>query len=381
MNWFKKHGSTLFLVLALFFGLGLLIYPSFADYWNSFTQSRAIVSYAETVASMNTELYERIWQDALAYNEAMSETGMKWIPTEEDVEEYNRQLNINNTGNMGYIDIPKINVSLPLYHGTTESVLQTSIGHITGTSLPAGGLGSHCVLSGHRGLPSARLFSDLDRLIEGDKFILTILDQTLTYEVDQIRIVEPSDLSELYIDPEMDYCTLVTCTPYGINTHRLLVRGHRVENDKVVEIRIIADALVIDPVFVAPVIALPVLLLLIIWVFLFTGQRRRRKKAASKKKNAKKKRKDGRGKTPPKDKKQNRETPSAGKKRKDSGKKPASGTAKKAVKPAAGKRVSEGKAKQAESDEPAVLPRRDSQRPISRTGEYAPAPRKLTPRI
>ena len=301
MNWFKRHGTNIFLVLALIFGLGLLAYPTFADYWNSFTQSRAIVSYAEAVANLDTEKYEAIWNDAVAYNQALSETGIVWLPDEEQMAEYERQLNVNGTGNMGYIDIPKINVSLPIYHGTTEAVLQTSIGHIIGTSLPAGGEGSHCVLSGHRGLPSAKLFSDLDKLLEGDRFILTVLDQTLTYEVDQIRIVEPTDLSDLVIEEGQDYCTLVTCTPYGINTHRMLVRGHRVENERKVEIRITADAMQIDPVYVAPVIALPVLVLLIIWMMIITSGRSRRRRAAQRRidqqqKAARRQEKAGKGK-------------------------------------------------------------------------------------
>ena len=282
MNWFKKHGTNVLLVLALLIGLGLLVYPTFADYWNSFTQSRAIVSYAETVANLATEKYEAIWNEALAYNEALAETGVLWMPDEDQVAEYESQLNVTGTGAMGYIEIPKINVSLPIYHGTSESVLQTSIGHLTGTSLPAGGESSHCALSGHRGLPSAKLFSDLDKMIEGDRFILTILDQTLTYEVDQIRIVEPSDVSDLVIEEGMDYCTLITCTPYGINSHRMLVRGHRVENERKTEIRIIADALLIDPIYVAPAIAIPVLVLLILWVFIMTSGRRQRRRARQK---------------------------------------------------------------------------------------------------
>ena len=278
MNWFKKHGTNILLVLALLIGLGLLVYPTFADYWNSFTQSRAIVSYAETVASLDTEKYEAIWNNALAYNKALAETGIFWMPDEEQMADYESQLNVTGTGNMGYIDIPKINVSLPIYHGTSEAVLQTSIGHLTGTSLPAGGESSHCALSGHRGLPSAKLFSDLDKLIEGDRFILTVLDQTLTYEVDQIRIVEPTDVSDLVIEEGQDYCTLITCTPYSINSHRMLVRGHRVENDRVVELRISADAMQIDPIYVAPAIAIPVLVLLVIWLFIMTSGRSKRRR-------------------------------------------------------------------------------------------------------
>lgn len=175
---------------------------------------------------------------------------------------------------MAYIDIPVIDCSLPIYHGTDESVLQIAIGHIEGSSLPVGGEGSHCVVSGHRGLPSARIFTDLDKLVEGDIFLIHTLDATLTYEVDQIRIVEPTDLSDLQIEEGKDLCTLVTCTPYGINTHRLLVRGHRIENEEeAVEVRVSADATQVDPVQVAPFVAMPILLLLLIWVFI--GKKKR----------------------------------------------------------------------------------------------------------
>ena len=280
MKWLKAHKINLILGLVFLIGLGLLVYPAFSDYWNSFTQSRAIATYAETVATLDTEKYAAILDSALAYNARIAENGINWLPEEEELAAYEAELNVDGTGNMGYIEIPKIGVNLPVYHGTSETVLQTSIGHITGTSLPVGGPGSHCVVSGHRGLPSARLFSDLDKLVEGDVFIFTVLDQTLTYEVDQIRIVEPTDLTELTIEEGQDYCTLVTCTPYGINTHRLLVRGHRIENAKKTEIRIIADALLIDPIFVAPVIAVPVLLLLVAWTLFITSPRRQRRKAA-----------------------------------------------------------------------------------------------------
>ena len=282
-NWFKKHAVTIVLIAVLLIGAGLLIYPSFSNYWNNYWQSRAIVDYAEVVATLDEDIYEEIWQNAVDYNERLAESGIIWQPTEEELADYESQLHVNDSGNMGYIEIPKINVHLPMYHGTSDEILQTSIGHIVGTSLPVGGIGSHCVLSGHRGLPSARLFSDLDKLTEGDVFILTTLDQTLTYEVDQIRIVEPTDLSNLAIDPDMDYCTLVTCTPYGINTHRLLVRGHRIANAQETNIRIIADALLIEPMFVAPVIAVPVLILLVIWMlFMTSGFHKRRKEARAK---------------------------------------------------------------------------------------------------
>ena len=271
MNWLKKHLTTILLAAVLALGLGLLLYPSVSNYWNSIHQSRAIMNYAETVADMDDEEYEKLLDAAKAYNKRLSEQGIRWKLTDEEKAEYKAQLNIAGTGNMGYIDIPKIHVKLPIYHGTEEKNLETSIGHMEGTSLPVGGEGSHCVLSGHRGLPSAKLFSDLDQLEEGDIFTLTILNETFAYEVDQIRIVEPTDLSELRLVDGKDYCTLVTCTPYGINTHRLLVRGHRVENPNGVA-NVIAEAIQIEPVYIAPFVAAPILLLL--FMLIMTGPRR-----------------------------------------------------------------------------------------------------------
>ena len=266
MSWFRKNLSTIFLFFALFAGLGLLLYPTFSDYWNSLHQSRAIAGYAEQVSQIEDIDYAQLLQEAEAYNKSLLEKeGTRYLLTDEEREEYESLLNISGNGVMGYINIPKINISLPVYHGVDESVLQVAVGHIEGTSLPVGGKGSHSVLSGHRGLPSARLFTDLDELEKGDIFFLMILDETLSYEVDQIRIVLPTELSDLEIDEEKDLCTLVTCTPYGINTHRLLVRGHRVENpEEQPVVRVSADAFVIDPVMVAPLAAVLLILLLLL---------------------------------------------------------------------------------------------------------------------
>ncbi len=277
MSWLKKNGLTLILLLILLIGAGLIAYPSFANWWNSFHQSRAVASYAETVANMNTEEYERIISKAQAYNRKLSRSGILWTLDEDEEKEYKEQLDIGTSGIMGYIDIPKIDVMLPIYHGIEESILQVAVGHIPGTSLPVGGKGSHCVVSGHRGLPSARLFTDIDKLVEGDTFTITVLNKTLTYEVDQIRTVLPTDLSDLQIEKGKDYVTLVTCTPYGINTHRLLVRGHRIENADG-DASVIADALQIEPIYIAPFIAVPILILLIIGMFIMTGMRTRRRR-------------------------------------------------------------------------------------------------------
>ena len=274
MNWLKKNGITLLLLIVLAAGGGLIAYPSFADWWNNFHQARAVASYAEAVANMNEEEYERAIKAAKKYNRELAKSGMLWNMDDEQKEEYEKQLSIDESGIMGYIDIPKINVMLPVYHGVDEEVLQVAIGHIPGSSLPVGGKSTHCVVSGHRGLPSARLFTDIDKLVEGDTFTITVLNQTITYEVDQIRTVLPTDLSDLQIEKGKDYCTLVTCTPYGINTHRLLVRGHRTANANG-DANIIADALQIEPVFIAPFVAAPILVLLVIGVFIGTGLRRR----------------------------------------------------------------------------------------------------------
>jgi len=285
----KSHRvSNTILVLILLAGVAIAGYPMFSEYWNSMHQSRAIMGYAERVAELSNDEYVSVWEDALEYNRRLSSDPNPWAMTDEDIDEYERQLNVDGTGNMGFISIPKIDVNLPVYHGTSDAVLQTSIGHIDGTSLPSGSIhpdpdqydkvefASHSVLSGHRGLPSAKLFSDLDAMEEGDVFYLTILDQTLTYQVDKITVILPEDSSELALFSGKDYCTLMTCTPYGINTHRLLVRGVRVENDKeLLDVRVTADALKIEPLYVVPFIAGPVLLLMILWVVLFAGRKKK----------------------------------------------------------------------------------------------------------
>ena len=269
----KKHTSTILLVFILLLGLSLLLYPSFADWWNSFTQSRAIATYAEEVAQMDDDKYAQLWEAAWEYNETLLTRENAYVLTEEQKAVYNDHLNIGGNGIMGYIEIPEIKATLPIYHGTDEAVLQIAVGHLEWTSLPVGGRGSHCVLSGHRGLPSARLFTDLDKLVEGDVFQLRVLDEVLTYEVDQIRIVEPHEVEGLHIVEGEDYCTLVTCTPYGINSHRLLIRGHRIATQEEARIvRVTADAIQI----VAPFLAAPVLLLLLIGLLLPKGKKPRK---------------------------------------------------------------------------------------------------------
>ena len=267
----KKKGNsiTFILILVLLAGLSLLLYPSVSDYWNSFHQTQAIASYAENVATMDQARYDALWEDAKAYNASLLGRSNAYLLSEAQRAQYDELLDVSGLGVMGYIEIPSIGCSLPVYHGTEESVLQIAVGHLDWTSLPVGGASTHCVLSGHRGLPSAKLFTNLDKLVEGDVFMLRVLDEVLTYEVDQILIVEPQEVAALQIVEGKDYCTLVTCTPYGVNTHRLLVRGQRIENiEEAKAVRITADAIQIEPLLVAPIVAIPMLLLLLILLLL-----------------------------------------------------------------------------------------------------------------
>lgn len=258
----KRSWLTLLLVLAFLTGLGLVTYPWFSDYWNSFHQSRAIMGYADQVSKMDKGEYEAIINSANHYNAQLSQSGMRWTLNDEEKANYNKELAFEDSGIMGYISIPVINIDLPIYHGTSDDVLQTAIGHLEGSSLPVGGEGTHTLLSGHRGLPSAKLFTDLDKMTEGDVFTVTVLDETVTYEVDQIRIVEPTDLSSLVIEPGKDYCTLITCTPYGVNTHRILVRGHRIANIDG-DAEVLAEAMQVRPIYITPFLALPIVILLV----------------------------------------------------------------------------------------------------------------------
>ena len=270
----KKHLSTILLVGVFLLGLGILLYPSVSDYWNSMHQTRAIGAYEDTLSGMTQKDYSEYFAQADAYNAALASlptplTGYEVLDTLEEVPKYRDVLDVNGMGIMGYIDIDEIGVELPIYHGTDPSVLNVAVGHLEGTSLPVGGVGTHCVLSAHRGLPSARLFTDLDRLKVGDTFTLTVLNRLLTYQVDQVLIVEPDQVEALTIDPNEDYCTLVTCTPYGINTHRLLVRGRRVENaEEKPVIYVPADMVQIDPLVVTPAVAAPMLLVLLIFLLI-----------------------------------------------------------------------------------------------------------------
>ena len=274
----KGTWTNIFLILVLVTGLSLLLYPSFADYWNTLHQTRAIADYTEQLAQIDTVEYEKIWQDVARYNEGILMRRNAFRLSEEEKLRYEQLLNLSGKGIMGYIEIPSIDCTSPIYHGTEDTVLQIAIGHVEWTSLPGGGAGTHCVLSGHRGLPSARLFTDLDKMGVGDVFMLNILDQTLTYQVDQVKIVEPHVTEDLLIVEGEDYCTLVTCTPYGVNSHRMLVRGTRIENLEEVKVRhVTADAVQIEPIIVAPLLAAPILLVLLVALLIPKPKKNRRK--------------------------------------------------------------------------------------------------------
>lgn len=262
----RRHLSTILLVIVLLVGFSLLLYPTVSDWWNSSHQSRVVAEYSELVREMDSGAYDEMWADARAYNAALPDREERFFMSDAERAEYESLLNVGGNGVMGVVEIPKLEVRLPLYHGTGEAVLQVALGHIEGSSLPTGGLGTHCVISGHRGLPSAKLFTNLDQMEIGDVFMLHVLNETLTYEVDQILTVLPEEIEALEIDPEQDYCTLVTCTPYGINTHRLLVRGHRIANAEEKTLAVItADATRVDRWQVGVAVAAALVLIWFIW--------------------------------------------------------------------------------------------------------------------
>ena len=261
----KKRGpsiSTIILIVILLTGVGILLYPSVSDWWNSMHATQAIAGYVTAVEDMSTRDREEILEAARKYNASL-EDGVNFVLSDEAYAEYEKLLDITGTGVMGYVQISSIGVNLPIYHSVEESVLQIAVGHIPGSSLPVGGERTHSILSGHRGLPSAKLFSDLDQMVEGDTFTINIMDQTITYMVDQIRIVLPEETDDLAIEPGKDYCTLVTCTPYGVNTHRMLVRGKRIENIAG-EVVVVAEAVRIPNYMVIPAVGIPLLFVTLI---------------------------------------------------------------------------------------------------------------------
>jgi len=262
----QSRKVTIVLLVSFFIGLSVLLYPAISSYWNSKTQSEAIVDYEAMLAAYKPEDYSAIFEAADRYNAALSALNSPLQEHPSLDAEYWEALNVSGTGMMGYVSVPKINQELPVYHGTSDAVLSIAVGHLQGTSLPVGGESTHSVVSAHRGLPTAVLFTHLDRMEIGDTFSFSILDRTITYEVDQIRIVEPNDVSLIQIEEGKDYCTLLTCTPYGINTQRLLVRGHQIDASQKRNIYIANEAYRVEPLVVMPIVALPIIFVLLIYV-------------------------------------------------------------------------------------------------------------------
>lgn len=264
----KKSGviSTIVLIIMLLVGLSVMLYPAVSDWWNSKVQSRAVAVYNETVAQMDDGETERLLNEAHEYNEKLAGVFAPFTNYDQ-ISGYEDILNISGTGVIGYISIPFIKIELPIYHGTSEEVLNIAAGHLQGSSLPVGGKNTHAVISAHRGLPSAKLFTDLDQLVVGDTFTITVLGEVMTYEIEKILTVKPEEVDKLAIIPDGDYVTLMTCTPYGINTHRLLLRSHRIETTYHYDAKVVADAVQIDPILAVPAISAPLVILLIcFWV-------------------------------------------------------------------------------------------------------------------
>lgn len=242
----KEKISTLIVVLIIIIGILLLLYPTVSNWWNQKHQSQAIGTYIEKIEEKSKENYTSLLKKAREYNMDLSKKSFeRFHLSQEEKKAYDSFLKVPGSDVMSLVEIPKLNIMLPIYHGTDQAVLQVALGHIAGTSLPIGGQGTHSVISGHTGLESARLFTDIDKLKIGDIFTLTTLGQTLTYQVDQIRVVLPNELDFLKIEEDKDLVSLQTCTPYGINTHRLLVRAERINaGDK--ELKVVPDLVAIS---------------------------------------------------------------------------------------------------------------------------------------
>ena len=263
--------STILLVVILLAGVAVFLYPTVSDWWNSMHATQAISNYVSAVEEMSKEEKADILKAAKKYHDSRP-NGVNFNLSEAELAEYNKILDITGTGIMGYIQISSIGVNLPIYHSVDEGILQIAVGHIPGSSFPVGGKRTHAVLSGHRGLPSAKLFSDLDKLKEGDIFTVTVLDRVVTYQADQIRIVLPEETDELAIVDGKDYCTLSTCTPYGINTHRILLRGHRIKNING-DVAIAAEATRIPTYIVVPAVGIPILFIMLVIMLIYYRRR------------------------------------------------------------------------------------------------------------
>lgn len=269
----KKDKVSIILVFFFFVGVCVFLYPALSQYWNSKTQTQAVADYQSVIKALTPADYSAMFDAADDYNKRLNETAFP-LTQYKDVEGYDSTLDISGTGIMGYVTIDKINIELPIYHGTSDQVLSMAVGHVEGTSLPVGGKSTHSVLSAHRGLPNSRLFTDLDKIEVGDVFTITILNKLFTYQVDQIKTVTPSQLEDIYVTDGMDYCTLLTCTPYGINSHRLLVRGVRIENTRTMTY-ITSDAFLIDPIVATPAVAAP--MLFVLFIYLMVRYRKKKK--------------------------------------------------------------------------------------------------------
>ncbi len=281
----KKNGltSTILLVAIFLIGLCVLLYPTVSDFWNEKRQSQAIMNYDDLIVDLTPEDFSEYFRKAEEYNRKLKLISFPFLGYSELDEEYYSTLDINGDGMMGYITIEKIKIQLPIYHGTSDKVLNSAVGHLEGSSLPVGGESTHSVLSAHRGLPSAKLFTNLDKVVVGDIFTITILDRTFTYQVDQVLIVLPDEINELSVVNGEDYCTLVTCTPYGINTHRMLVRGTRIENiEAAKKVNVLTEAFQIDPLIVTPAVAIPMLGALLAFLMVKSSKEKKKNKAKQK---------------------------------------------------------------------------------------------------
>lgn len=259
----RKHISTIIAILVFITGLSLLLYPTVSNYWNSKHQTAVVANYSKKIEKMDDQDKQAAIDSAISYNSGLVSNSGRFTPSDSDLSLYKSLLNADGTGMMGYITIPEIRCKLAIYHSVDDSVLQVGVGHLEGSSLPVGGSSTHCVISGHRGLPSARLFTDIDRLEKGDLFYLHVYGKVLAYEVDKISVVEPEDYGPLEIEEGKDLCTLLTCTPYGINTQRLMVRGHRVVDRLYDESNITSDAARVDTLVVASCVGIVLLLVLL----------------------------------------------------------------------------------------------------------------------
>lgn len=277
----KKNGinSSIWLVAIFLIGLCVLLYPTVSDFWNEKRQTKAIMNYDDLLVDLTPEDFSEYFSQAEEYNRKLKLISLPFLGYSKLGNEYSSTLDVNGDGMMGYITIEKIKIQLPIYHGTSDKVLNSAVGHVEGSNLPIGGESTHSVLSAHRGLPSAKLFTHLDQLEAGDIFTITILDRTITYQVDQVRVVLPDNINELNVVNGEDYCTLVTCSPYGINTHRLLVRGTRIENiEEPKKVKIVTEAYLIDPLIVTPVVAIPIFSVLLVFLMIQSAKEKRSKK-------------------------------------------------------------------------------------------------------